>query len=205
MDQQNAKVVFCGAVAVGKTAIFDKVLEREFEASRSPTAGAAFAVAKINVDGKDMALNLWDTAGQEEYGSLVKMYFRKTSIAVIVFDLTAYESFEQVDHWYQDVTESCGSTPPKIIIVGNKADLREERCVDGEEIQRYADSISSSYCEVSALTGRNVDELISILGHLAANVMEELAREKGHEKKEQNRSRSEILRERRFSQRKRCC
>ena len=167
MEKQNAKVVFCGAAAVGKTSIFSRILSRDFAQERTATTGVAFATTSLEVNGKTIPLNLWDTAGQEEYRSLVNIYVRNTAVAVIVFDVTSKASFEHVVDWYDELMENCGAVKPKIVIVGNKTDLADEREVMDVEGRKFADTIGCDYLEVSARTGEHVEELLRQIGELA--------------------------------------
>lgn len=180
MEKQNAKVVFCGAAAVGKTSIFSRILSRDFAQERTATTGVAFATTTCEVNGKTIPLNLWDTAGQEEYRSLVNIYVRNTAVAVIVFDVTAKPSFENVVDWYDELMENCGTMKPKIVIVGNKTDLEDQREVMDSEGRQFADTIACDYIEVSARTGEHVEELFRRIGELAEErikVASEAARE----------------------------
>ena len=166
MEKQNAKVVFCGAAAVGKTSIFGRILSRDFAQQRTATTGVAFATTSVEINGKIIPINLWDTAGQEEYRSLVNIYVRNSAVAIIVFDVTSKDSFEGVVDWYDDLMENCGPSKPKIIIVGNKTDLLE-REVLAEDGHQFAEGIACDYIEVSARTGEHVEELFRRIGELA--------------------------------------
>jgi small GTP-binding protein len=167
-EGQHPKVIFCGSPAVGKTSIFHRILERETGQTASVTMGAAFGVAQIVVNGQSISLNLWDTAGQEEYRSLVNLYFRSTAVAVIVFDLTCTESFDAVPQWHSDILENCGGSDPKIIVVGNKLDLRARRAISEDQIEDLVNRLQCGYFEVSALEGTNIDVMFRGIGVVAA-------------------------------------
>jgi small GTP-binding protein len=165
---QHPKVIFCGSPAVGKTSIFHRILERETGQTASATMGAAFGVAQIVVNGQSMSLNLWDTAGQEEYRSLVNLYFKATAVAVIVFDLTSPETFAAVPQWHSDILDNCGGPAPRVIVVGNKLDLRARRAVFEEQIEELVGRLQCGYFEVSALDGTNIDVMFRGVGLVAA-------------------------------------
>jgi small GTP-binding protein len=133
----------------------------------SPARAAAFAVAQIVVNGQAVALNLWDTAGQEEYRSLVSLYFRSAAVAVIVFDLTSRESFAAVPARRADVLGTCGQREPALIVVANTLDLRERRAVFEDEIADLAGRLACASFEVSGLEGTNVDALFRGIGLVA--------------------------------------
>jgi small GTP-binding protein len=166
--QHHPKVIFCGSPAVGKTTIFHRILEREIGQTSSATMGAAFGVAQIVVNGQSLSLNLWDTAGQEEYRSLVNLYFKSTAVAVIVFDLTSPETFSTVRQWHNDIIDHCGGSDPKIIVVGNKLDLRSGRAVFEDQIEELISKLQCGYFEVSALEGINIDVMFRGIGLVAA-------------------------------------
>lgn len=184
MNRNGEKVVFCGTAAVGKTTIFNRILNREVEGERQATTGAAFASTNVTVAGKEIQLNLWDTAGQEEYRSLVNIYLRGTSIALIVFDLTVHETFDNLVDWYDELIENCGFNNPTVIFVGNKSDLKEERVVSQAEIHNFVSSLNGDYFEVSGLIGTNVDNLYRRICELALHRIEMESEQKKQESKE---------------------
>jgi small GTP-binding protein len=166
--RHHPKVIFCGSPAVGKTTIFHRILERDIGQTSSATMGAAFGVAQIVVNGQTLSLNLWDTAGQEEYRSLVNLYFKSTAVAVIVFDLTSPETFSAIPQWFGDIIGNCGGSEPKVIVVGNKLDLRGKRAIFEEQIEDLVSKLQCGYFEVSALEGTNIDVMFRGIGLVAA-------------------------------------
>lgn len=75
---------------------------------------------------KSIKLQLWDTAGQERFRSLIPSYIRDSNVAVIVYDITNVNSFQNINKWYEDVKAARGKEV-LVVIVGNKADLAENR------------------------------------------------------------------------------
>jgi small GTP-binding protein len=112
-------------------------------------------------------LTLWDTAGQEEYRSLVNLYFRSTQVAIIVFDLSDARTLEAVHQWHHDLTMNCCDTDPDVILVGNKLDIRE-REVPEDRVEALMEEIHCRYFEVSALEGTNIKSLFRSIGTTAA-------------------------------------
>jgi Ras-related protein Rab-6A len=168
MTQLNPKVVFCGSAGVGKTTIFKRILEHEVDQTSSATMGAACASTHVLVNGQTIPLTLWDTAGQEEYRSLVNLYFRCTAVAVIVFDLSEPSTFEAVPQWHADLVAQSGDSDPDIILVGNKLDIRDRKVTE-EQVETLLDDISCRYFEVSALDGTNIEALFRCVGTIAAD------------------------------------
>uniref|UniRef100_A0A6Q2XTG0 RAB41, member RAS oncogene family n=1 Tax=Esox lucius TaxID=8010 RepID=A0A6Q2XTG0_ESOLU len=103
-------------------------------------------------------LQLWDTAGQERFRSLIPSYIRDSTIAVVVYDITNLNSFQQTSKWIDDVrTERGGDVI--IMLVGNKTDLADKRQVSVEAAERKARELNVMYIETSAKAGYNVKQL----------------------------------------------
>ena len=98
---------------------------------------------------------IWDTAGEERYRAMTKNYFKDAHCAIIVFDLTKYESFKKLSFWIEFIKDS---SPPNIAInlVGNKCNITHERAVNAEETRSFAEKNNVSYFEASACDGSNV-------------------------------------------------
>lgn len=79
------------------------------------------------LEDRTVRLQLWDTAGQERFRSLIPSYIRDSNVAVIVYDVTNRESFDNSSKWIEDVRGSRGEDVV-MALVGNKADLEDERC-----------------------------------------------------------------------------
>uniref|UniRef100_A0A3B3SZP8 Ras-related protein Rab-6A-like n=1 Tax=Paramormyrops kingsleyae TaxID=1676925 RepID=A0A3B3SZP8_9TELE len=103
-------------------------------------------------------LQLWDTAGQERFRSLIPSYIRDSTIAVVVYDITNLNSFQQTSKWIDDVRTERGSDVI-IMLVGNKTDLADKRQITTEEGERRAKELNVMFIETSAKTGYNVKQL----------------------------------------------
>nr|XP_029133542.1 ras-related protein Rab-6A-like isoform X1 [Labrus bergylta] len=103
-------------------------------------------------------LQLWDTAGQERFRSLIPSYIRDSTIAVVVYDITNLNSFQQTSKWIDDVRTERGSDVI-IMLVGNKTDLADKRQVSVEAAERKARELNVMYIETSAKAGYNVKQL----------------------------------------------
>ncbi|KQK76734.1 Ras-related protein Rab-6B [Amazona aestiva] len=107
---------------------------------------------------QQVRLQLWDTAGQERFRSLIPSYIRDSTIAVVVYDITNLNSFQQTSKWIDDVRTERGSDVI-IMLVGNKTDLGDKRQVSIEEGERKAQELNMMYIETSAKAGYNVKQL----------------------------------------------
>uniref|UniRef100_A0A8D0WSX2 RAB6B, member RAS onco family n=1 Tax=Sus scrofa TaxID=9823 RepID=A0A8D0WSX2_PIG len=105
-----------------------------------------------------LLLFLWDTAGQERFRSLIPSYIRDSTVAVVVYDITNLNSFQQTSKWIDDVRTERGSDVI-IMLVGNKTDLADKRQITIEEGEQRAKELSVMFIETSAKTGYNVKQL----------------------------------------------
>jgi small GTP-binding protein len=157
------KIVVVGASGVGKTAIVNQLITKTFKAEGQPTIGVEFKSYSFTADDETVKLQIWDTAGQERFRSVSKAYFRNALGAVLVFDLTQKASFDELNVWINDLNTLC--TPNAfIILVGNKTDLPDDRCVSESEAQETAKRYNLEYLETSAKNGDNVTEAFVRLG-----------------------------------------
>lgn len=137
------------------------------ESGASPSRRAAFAPFVLQKDDKPFAkLEIWDTAGQEQFESLAPMYYRGAEGALLVFDLGSEESFESMKHWSEELGNN-GQDGVCMVVCGNKLDMVTAddslRVVESVDAQRFADSIGAEYFETSARTGTNVTTAFSRL------------------------------------------
>lgn len=118
------KVIIIGDPSVGKTSLQTRIIEDVFKPKYSTTLGVDFSFKEINVKGSKVKLQIWDTAGQEKYRSLITTYYRHTDGIIMVFDLSDENSFENlIESWIPHVSTYIVEDVPKILILGNKKDL----------------------------------------------------------------------------------
>lgn len=150
---KSYRVVLLGKASVGKTSIINRLINNTFEEWTGSTIGAAFHSYK-NEKYNDVILEIWDTAGQERYRSLAPMYYRNSSIALIVYDITDKESFKIAKGWIQEIYNNEKNSI--IALIGNKTDLLKDRKITINEILNYTNNKNILYYEVSALSGNNI-------------------------------------------------
>lgn len=107
----------------------------------------------------ELVYNIWDTAGQEKYSSLMKLYYRGSTVVIIVYDVTDSKSFHEVDFWIKEVKSHLPESTVIYVVVGNKIDSIDDRQVPTCTGKEYADSIGAIFFEVSAKTSDNVDAM----------------------------------------------
>jgi small GTP-binding protein len=154
--------VVIGDTSVGKTCLINRIVNGSFTPITAPTTGTAFfALHADHPDQKE--IQLWDTAGMERYRALNKVFYREAVGAIIVFDLTSYPSFEDLDSWLREFMANARPNP-SIVICGNKLDLADERQVEDEEIMHFCADHNALNCfETSAKSGEGVERMMKCL------------------------------------------
>lgn len=126
--EMNLKLVIVGDPSVGKTSLLKRIIDNEFSDKYTSTLGVDFSFKEINVRDSRIKLQIWDTAGQERYRSLITSYYKHTDGIILVFDLTDPQSFKNLlDNWLTHITNYLSGDFPKILIFGNKADLKLQK------------------------------------------------------------------------------
>lgn len=152
------KFVIIGSSGVGKTCILKRITSDKFTDTIS-TTGVETEFTTVDVDGKSVKLQLWDTAGQEKFRAISRAYFRNAEGVLLVFSVTDRQSFSDVNGWLNDARSLCAQDA-NIIIIGNKTDLAENRLISTSEAAQYAEERKVMYIETSAKTGENVKEAL---------------------------------------------
>ncbi|XP_024905501.1 LOW QUALITY PROTEIN: ras and EF-hand domain-containing protein [Pteropus alecto] len=171
-SQKAYKLVLAGDAAVGKSSFLMRLCKNEFRGNTSATLGVDFQMKTLIVDGERTVLQLWDTAGQERFRSIAKSYFRRADGVLLLYDVTCEKSFLNVREWVDMIEDATRESIP-IMLVGNKADLRDtaaaegQKCVPGYFGEKLAMTYGALFCETSAKDGSNIVEAVL---HLAREV-----------------------------------
>lgn len=152
------KYIIVGNSGIGKSCILSRLLDKEFLTIHDSTIGVEFGNKVININNDKIKLQIWDTAGQETFRSISKLYYRNTICALLVFDITSNESFQTLESWYDDLKYNDNSDM-LIILVGNKSDLSSQRVISYDEALKFANDHNMKYYETSAKTDQNIDEI----------------------------------------------
>lgn len=156
------KTVLIGEGGVGKTSITLRYTEDRFDDHMKITIGANFASKRVNVDGEELTMMLWDLGGQPRFRDVVCDYFRGTKIAIAVYDATRTFSLERLEDWITILKENAPDCT--LLFVGNKTDSREDgNGVSLEEASEYAAKYDAKCVEVSAKTGDGITEMFEIV------------------------------------------
>ncbi|OHT06723.1 Ras-related protein RHN1 [Tritrichomonas foetus] len=163
----TAKIVMAGGSGVGKTSLINRAFENTFKADIKPTVGTGFRKGTLRKKGKKITMEVWDTAGQEQFNALAPVFFTNAAAAILVYDITDATTFGMLKTYVQMVHDRANQNCV-IGIVGNKVDLvsgnESKRQVALKEAESYADSIGASFfLEASAKTGVSVDSIFELI------------------------------------------
>lgn len=160
----KVKLVLLGDTAVGKTCIVQRYVNNDFTDDLNSTIGVSFLMKTVLLGERKVELEIWDTAGQETYRSILPLYYRGAAIVVLVYDITNKESLKQAKWWVRQVKQECDADVV-IALVGNKYDLAEQgkRDVTDTEAAKYAESEGFLHIETSAKTNYNIDKLFELV------------------------------------------
>ena len=166
---RQEKIVMLGGASTGKTSIVTRFSQDKFTGASESTVGAAFITKTIEVDGKQVKLDIWDTGGSEKYRSLAPMYYREARAAIITFDVTKPETLDEAREWLDELREH-GLQDVLIIGAANKVDLTMERKIMPQEVEefRFSNGIEK-LLETSAKTGANIQNLFVETARLLLN------------------------------------
>ncbi|KAL9332565.1 hypothetical protein ACSQ67_002175 [Phaseolus vulgaris] len=151
------KIVLIGDSGVGKSNILSRFTRNEFCLESKSTIGVEFATRTLQVEGKTVKAQIWDTAGQERYRAITSAYYRGAVGALLVYDITKRQTFENVQRWLRELRDHADSNIV-IMMAGNKSDLNHLRAVSTEDAESLAEREGLSFLETSALEAFNVEK-----------------------------------------------
>ena len=151
------KIVFIGNPSTGKTSLLNRICNDKFLPDYDSTIGVDFFTKTIYYNENIFKIQLWDSAGQEKYRSLIPSYLRGASIIFLVYDLTWRESFDAIKSWLGFVNQYTSKDQVKLVLVGNKSDL--ERKVKSEEGKKLAEKEGMLFFETSAKTADGIVDM----------------------------------------------
>ncbi|MCK4382597.1 MAG: GTP-binding protein [Candidatus Lokiarchaeota archaeon] len=164
------KVIVIGDPAVGKTSLLTKFATNQFEEKYLPTIGVSILKEPIELEEKNATVSLmfWDIAGQPQFYMLHRPYYNGADGIVLMFDITRSSTFSNINNWYSSAVKYGLSGVPRILI-GNKADLKEERKIILPMAEHLSEKLNAPYFETSALTGDNVKQVFHKIAELVYN------------------------------------
>lgn len=162
----SIKCVLLGESGTGKSSLIERFVNDTFKKDTLPTLIGSFSSKDVFYEKENVTIrfDIWDTAGQEKYRSINKIFYQDAQITFLVYDITFAETFRAIkDYWYSEVKENS----PKdaiIFLIGNKSDLYEKEEVNEEEARKYAEEINSLYKLVSAQNGEGINDIFKMVG-----------------------------------------
>ena len=169
---------------VGKTALREKYLGPGFQSKYMMTIGADFALKEAKIDGRSIKFQIWDIAGQQRFNAVRSVYYLSALGAIIVFDVTKRQSFENCNKWIKEFwTNNAQKQILPVILLANNADLRDSTpdSVSIDEIQQYCKKLNERtqqygfkvlYFDTNAKTGINISKAFDTLGRLYFDYLE---------------------------------
>ena len=166
-NKPQCKVVLLGDSGVGKTCIISRYISGSFDSNSASTNGASYASKSVTYEdlNKSLLLDIWDTAGQEKYKSLTKFFYKDAAVAILVYDITIRQSFDNIkNYWYEQIQMN-GDKNMVLGIAGNKCDLYESEAVPEAEAREFAESIGAIFGLTSAQNNTGINELFHDAGN----------------------------------------
>lgn len=151
------KYIIIGDTGVGKSCLLLQFTDKRFQPVHDLTIGVEFGARMINIENKQVKLQIWDTAGQESFRSITRSYYRGAAGALLVYDITRRETFHHLTSWLEDARRHSNSTMT-IMLIGNKSDMDTRRAVTYEEGEKFAKQHDLIFLETSAKNDENVEE-----------------------------------------------
>lgn len=158
-DELDLKLnfIFLGDSTVGKSSIIRQYAEGQFLDTTTATIGVDFKCKTIKYKDKtDVLIKIWDTAGQEKFGTIAKSFYRNSNGVFVVCDVTVKESFEKINSWINCLVEQSSTANQQTVLLANKIDLDDKREVTGDDLASYSKQAGIKYFEVSAKTGEGI-------------------------------------------------
>ena len=169
-DDDTLKIVILGEGRVGKTSILSKYFYKKFNEGEKSTINPAFYEKDVSYKGKNVHLKFWDTAGQEQFNAISTMYYQGAVGALLVYDVSIFETFEKVKTWVNTLQEAVGKDII-FVIAGNKFDLMDKTKMEQQK-QKVDSYCAKEHCKhfyTSAKTGFNLDDTFDSLINTVLN------------------------------------
>ena len=162
VETYKIKIIVVGDSGVGKTNLINRFATDKFDTNSKATIGVEFVYKTLKINKDVIKVEVWDTAGQERYRSITSSYYKGAKGAIIVYDITNEDSFNNVESWMNEVIKK-GQKGMQFLLLGNKKDLVDDRLVTEEKGIEKARELNMHLFEASALEKTNVNEAFNYL------------------------------------------
>jgi small GTP-binding protein len=157
MTEYIFKYIIVGDSGVGKSSINLQFTNNKFNDNHGITIGIDIGIKSVNVNNKQVRIQIWDTAGQEIFKSIIHAYYKGVRCVLLVYSVTNASSFKSLDNWLTEVKQLVDD--PYIILIGNKADIDTDRQVSIAEGKQFATKNNMEFFETSAKNQINIDNV----------------------------------------------
>ena len=155
----SCKGILIGEAGVGKSCILHRLVSDEFREDYEVTIGAEFSAIIAKIQNKTIKLQVWDTAGQENFRSMIRVFYKGSHAAFLVFDITRKETFDKLEEWIADIRENA-LPDVKIFLLGNRKDEEDNRQIATDTAKDFVTKFDlMGYYETSAKSGEGVREI----------------------------------------------
>ena len=152
------KVLLLGDTTVGKTCFLMKYTDKTFQEGHISTIGLDYRLKSMVLkSGKNIKLQIWDTAGQDRFRAITKNYYKGANGIILIYDVTSQKTFDNVKNWVTQIREEA-SKNVIVYLCGNKIDQKEYRVINNEDGVKIAQEFGFSFYETSAKEGININE-----------------------------------------------
>ena len=197
------KVVLLGESGVGKTSIINMFTSGKYDPDVGSSLSAQFTSKTIEFKDlkRTIKFDIWDTAGQEKYRSLAKIFYKEAKVIGLCYDITNKTSFiELKNYWYEHETKTNVDGNPIFAVIGNKNDLYERKQVSDEEGKAFAKDINAIFQVTSAKTDSGINLLFENIGKKYFNPDFDNNEEENKQKQEYEQKKNEKIQNRKPSQ-----
>ena len=193
-NEDEIKIILLGHTGVGKTNLIYGFIGAEFQENSEANVASSFE-GEIAYENKSYIYTIWDTAGQEKYKAINKIFLRNANIILIIYSIIDRQSFNEINYWINYVKENLEEDKYIMALVANKSDLYEQQLVNEEEGEEVAKKYGIEFKKTSALTC--ADSFRNFVNGLVINYIE---MSKGSGNKKEN-----IKLNKKGKSKKKCC
>ena len=203
MEENDIKIILLGETGVGKTNLIAVFLGAKFKEDTLSTMACYSYSGKYQHKKKSYNYTIWDTAGQEKYRALNKMFVRDAQIIILVYSIIDRSSFKELDYWLQYAKENKGDDDYILGLVGNKSDLFLNETVTEEEGMKFASDKKIKFVITSAL--EKCDNYIKFVNGLIKDYIKIFIKNKNEKNENPNDLSISINNESTLAEKKKCC
>ena len=153
------KLIIIGDTGVGKSCLMLRGTKDEFRDDHDVTIGVEFGSFAVRIEDKVVKVQIWDTAGQETFKSVTKVFYKGAHCIFLVYNITKESSFTKLEEWLREIRDTASSST-LLVLVGNMLDLEDKRAVQKAQAMEFKNREKlDAFAETSAKTGANALDL----------------------------------------------